>query len=54
MIVLYAYGNRVFLPRVFYENADIMFTEIYRIQEVFYLYTRKTKISGEKNNDDIS
>jgi len=31
----YAYGTRVFLPRVFYENADIVFTEIYRIHEVF-------------------
>ena len=28
-------GTRVFLPRVFYEGADIVFTEIYRIDEVF-------------------
>ena len=32
---IYPYGTRVFLPRVSYENADIMFTDIYRIHEVF-------------------
>ena len=29
------YGTRVFLPRVIYENVDIVFTEIYRTREVF-------------------
>jgi hypothetical protein len=28
-------GTRVFLPRVIFENVDIVFTEIYRIHEVF-------------------
>jgi hypothetical protein len=29
------YGTGVFLPRVIYENVDIVCTEIYRTHEIF-------------------
>jgi hypothetical protein len=38
--------------RVFYENADIVFTEIY--SGSILLIHQKNKISEKKNNDNIS
>jgi hypothetical protein len=37
-MVLYAHGTRVFVPRVIYENVDIVFTEIYRTHEVHFVF----------------